>query len=824
MPPEQIGPTSNRTLDLPPEGRYGLIGREAEAMRLEHDFERVPVVLLTGASGVGKTELACSFARRVADKAQAPGGVLFTSFDYGAGLCRLIHEIGTTLRGLRFASLSQEAQLQWVTSYLNRNPCLLAWDNFDNVFHYLEGQEIQEIVDFLQDIAGGPSRVLITARGIDWIELISDRGGLVYAHEQLKELDGGDARQLASAIMDGASVDAGGLGPGYSELMGLLRGNPMCMRVVLPHLRQRTPSELANVLAGFDRQGDQESQGLDAALNCSFSLLSPRTREHLPFLAMFRQRVILDVLTFITQGEVYVSVMHEEMGWGACRTFLREARDCGIIDSIPPSVFLIPSSVRRFLQRKLGERLTRPHMDILQQELVRVYADLGDYFMENLSSENTESTVTGVLAEEANLLHALDLAETGGEWEYVQLILQPLAQVYKMQERVPELRRLRTRLLAQVGREPRDAQQKGAIDLWMYLQGTEVNDAISRMELDRAEGICDMIMTYLKSSGDSSAQLQIASTYHNLGLIAQARNEHRRAEEWYHRALEINEALGNEAEAADSYHQLGLLGKATSQYEIAESWFRKALEGRQSLSDETESANECHELGLVAEAGYKFQDASEWYRRALATFERVGDEVSAASVYHRLGLMSQARYDYEEATAWYQRALLAYEKLEDEVGGASDLYQLGMIALQRHEYEEAEKWLRQALEAYELLEDEAGLANCYHHLGVAAHAQRRHQEAEERYRNALNILARLGDEETAAITWGQLGLLADQRGNYPEAVWYVAHTYEIAAAHQLPLIRQARTHLSNLRSKMGTDAFVSCWREISDTDVLSELG
>ena len=835
MLPENTEAKAGPVVDLPPQGKYGFVGREVEMTRLERAFRQASIVLLTGPAGVGKTDLACEFARRLVDSGEAEGGALFISFHHGAGLPRVLHEIGTTLRGITFARLSLEEQRRWTVDYLRSNPCLLVWDDFDNAFEYLDDGEIQELVDLLREIndgreiSGGAGRVLITGRG----KALIDDARLPYMvecrHQALRGLSEEDAAQLAGLVLDEAGVNAADvadtaeLEPEYPELARLLQGNPMAMRVVLPHLNRHTPSELSRFLRQFGQDGIGETELADAALSCSFSCLSPRARAHLPFLALFQQRVLLDVLTFMTQGEAYVSVMGEEMGWGACRTFLREARDYGILDSISPSVYLIPPAVPSFLARQLDLRLTLSQIDTLAQEFVRVYSDLGDYFLENLASEESESTVTGVLAEEANLLRALRLAETSGQWDNVQLVLQPLGQVYKMQERVLELRRLRGLVLSHIGLDADQAEQRGAIDLWMYLQATEISESIDRLEMDRAEGICYAVLKHLEASGESDAQLRVASVYHSLGLIAQGRGQYGEAEGLYRKAMRINETLGNEAGSADAYHQLGLIDQSRHRYEEAEAWHRMALEARERLEDEGESANECYQLGLLAEARYNFQDAFEWYQRARIAYEHTGDRSSEAAIYHRLGLIAQTHYDYEEAMGWYQRALLVYEELEDEVGGAADCYQIGLIALHRYEYEAAQGWLDQALEAYEMVGNESAIADTYHHLGVVAHAQKRYGEAEGWYQKALEILVRRGDEVVAANTWGQLGLLADQRRNYPHAVWYVAHIYEIAAAHQLPLLEQARKHLSGLRAKMGTEAFTRSWQEVSDVNVLPEL-
>ena len=808
---------SHAAHDLPPEGPLGLVGREGDLVRLEEAFRAGSTVVMTGPAGVGKTELACGFARSVAEGGGSPGEVLFVAFQYGQGLARVLHEVGATLRGIEFAHLSIEQQRRWVVEYVRGNPCLLVWDAFDNVFDYLEDDDCRDLLDLLRDLSGGAGKVLVTARSVDWAAALESKAVL-----QLSGLSQESSLRLSGLILEQAQVETGNA-EDHAPLVTALGGVPQAMRLVLPHLKGHRPTAVRREYVDAIEGLPEETKHLEAALRCSFSRLSARTKKHLPFLALFRLRVLLDVVTHITQGPEYASIMGEEMGWGACRTFLREARHNAVLESVSPSVYLMSNDVAGFLRGQLESRVARSQIDGLERVFLRVYADMGDYFMENLASDEAESTVTGVLAEEANLLRALELARSGGDWDSAQLVFQPLAQVYKMQDRVLELRRLRRGLITEVGQDPSEAEGKGAAGLWLYIQGTELTDTIARNELDDAEDMARRLLAYLESKGDPDYQAQVASVQHNLGMVEQGKGRLDEAEEWYRKALETNEARGNQAESADGYHQLGLIAQSRRRFDEAGEWHRKALEIREALEDLAEVAGECHQLGLVAEAELSLHEAAEWHHRSRTAHESAEDKHGEARACHRLGIVAQAGFDYEEASSWYQRALLIYEELGDESLGAEDYYQMGVLAVNRYDYEEAEEWLRQALGIFRQQEREQAAANAYHHLGVAAHGRRRAREAEEHYQKALEIMVPNEAYVAAAVTWGQLGLLSEQMGNLPNAVWYVAHTYEIAASNNLPILANAKAHLSRLRSSMGEEAFLDQWDRVSDTDIAAEL-
>ena len=279
----------------------------------------------------------------------------------------------------------------------------------------------------------------------------------------LPGLHRGDALKLGNEILrqsgvfdslQGATVD-GRLEPDYFELLELFYGNPLAMQVGLPLLKEAPASilvqEITRRIAELDPADGEEARPtyLTATMDAAFSRMPRRSRTHLPFLALFQRRVLLDILTHLAQEPTYRSVMGEELGWGACRTLLRSTVASGFVERVTPSVYQIHPGFPWFYGRQLHRQVSATGVRSLEQEFLRVYTDTADYFMESLY-EDQESAATAILAEEANLSQAIGLALEARAWDQVQVLVQPLAQVYKMQKRRPELQRLRQKLLADV--------------------------------------------------------------------------------------------------------------------------------------------------------------------------------------------------------------------------------------------------------------------------------------------------------------------------------------------------------------------------------------
>lgn len=848
---------------LPQGGPHGLIGRNTELRQLERLFQQGPTVLLWGDTGVGKTELTLGLAKWLVNTGARSGGVLYSSMEVGAGLERVIHEAGTGVGGLEFADLTAQQQHRWLIEYLNEHPSMLILDALENAAGFpnqnsglLDATELSDLDSFLSEVAeGGQSWVLLVSRRSSETWLTGPCQGFELrglTHRESIEL-GNELLEISGLFGSDTGANSGQppeqisenrLGTDYLALLELLEGHPLALRIAVPLLKDVPASVIVNENINrtsaaspvTDSNTPQDSSllleeesrpsFLTALMDYSFSRMSRRSRNHLPFLSLFRQRVLLDVLTHITQERTYRTVMGEELGWGASRTLLRSARDAGFLDTVNPSVFQINSSFPWFLGSRLYRQLPQSGITTLEREFVRVYTDTADYFMETLY-ENQDSGVTAVLAEEGNLTQALGLALESQQWDSAQLLVQPLAQVYRMQKRHPELRRLRRQLLQSVvpsGGGASEAVELGSIELWLYLLGTEASESSEFGDLDHAEELNNQVLAYMTSTDEGESDPRTAAVYRQLGEVALKRWRWDEAESYALKSLEIIEHGEDRESVADDYYLLGQTNHRQQLYSAAKEWFSKALDIYQRSQDAEELVKVYRALGLSSQFKIELDEAESWYQRARTIVEENRDEETAILVFHELGTVCHARYQFEEAESWYNQALTLSHRLGKEAQMAVEFHHLGLLAQARGLFfDDAEGWYLQAMEKYEALGDPRSAGDECRQLGVLFHEQKRWDEAERWYQQANTNFQISGDMQRIARTYGQLGMVAEEREDISGALEWVGQTYRLATEHNLPVLPQVESHLTRLKSKVGEDGFNDWWRGFMGSDPPTNL-
>jgi tetratricopeptide (TPR) repeat protein len=830
-----LEPTVSNLVGFPEEGAYGFIGRDYDILGLERAFRQNNIVLLEGMAGVGKTELACGFARWLDQTQGRTGKMFFMSFEQGATLSNVVNQVGREVWGDKFAQYRAEQQQQAVLKYLKTQPSLLIWDNFEPVAGFpagneplLNASEQDSLQRFLKDLRGGKSWVLITSRREEsWL----DCG---YRLVELRGLREQDVEELAAKILQSAGVDRAKLSSEYLELLKLLGGHPFSLRVVLPHLKTQQPKQLIEALRqGLDTFQGAEEEGRDKSLSVSldysFSKLSEPARQHLPFLALFSERVNADLLNAFSgtpdnnNGQAYQAVFRENLQKQYWLWILNEAATAGILEHLGSTIYKIHPALSWYLRQHLTERHAAKEVSKLEKKLLVFYALLASAFDEQLIS-NADMATSILRFEEPNLLENLRLALQQHSWAEAQAILQALGEVYERLDRKPEFKVLRQRALNLIGIRLIDAKAKGqdVFDFWMYLRGVDANEAMDVPDWEQANAIYQEILNEITALNDSAVNGNIASLNHNLGNIAIEKRQFDEAATYYQKALKIFEDAGDDYKAAGVYHQLGRVAQDQRQFGEAGSYYQKALKIFEDAEDVYNAAHVYHQLGVVAKYQRQFDEAQVYYQKAAKIREETGDLYNATNDYHELGNVAHYQRQFDEAKAYYKQAMKIREDAGNYYNAAREYQGLGVVAQEQQRFDEATAYYQKALKIFEDAGDDYGASYTCQKLGEVAKDQGNFESAIAYFQRAFAALSAGHDWYRASLTLTAWSQTLEAQSNWDDAAKISIQALGIDLEHNKEWIGEDIKALGRVLKVLEESQFEAVWREVTGEELTEE--
>lgn len=843
------------------------VGRDHEFLRLEWGLQNRRVLLLHGQGGTGKTELAKGFARWLRDTGGAdPGLVFFHSFEPGVasfGLSGVVTPIGIELFGADFVRDASETadRTAAILDLMRRKRVLLVWDNFETVREMpdptgttppLDPAEQDEIRDFLAEVAkSARGGVIITSRAPEkWL-------GDVHRLE-VPGLDSQGAAEYADKLLAlHPAAQPHREERAFGELLEALGGNPLGMRLTLPHLERSSAPELLRKLreaAPLDAPGGR-LDSLAASVRYSFRHLLEGDRRLLPALALFEGVCDADVLRVMSE---HPDVPHR---------FQRVTRDTwtaaldgcvavGLLTDLRDGMYgihpVLPSFLEGLWLEQAGSGYDAERTAALRAA-VRACADLGEWAASQIESGDATFAFSWVKRLRRTLGAMAVSAVGAGDFAEAYHILLPLLKVLDAEGCWVELRRwadlCRTAIEGPLGDAPEPGSAAAA--LWILALTAEAGIALLMRDAAGAELTLRRIESVLRDCRDDASRFSLAAIHHRLGIAAELRSDLAAADQWYRRSMEVMEELGNRSSVGDSCHQLGVAAQRRGDLSAAEEWFLTALEIREELGDQPGRASVLHQIAGIARDRGDFSAAEKWYnrslaieeelenrhgratsyhqlsivaqrrgnlvaakekvRRALLIWEELGNRAGVAHSCHQLGIIAQLGGDPFAAEEWYRKALPIMEELGIGPGTASSCFQLGRVAQDRGDLTAAEEWYHRSLAITDRLGDRSGVATAYQQIGMVAQERGDLAAAEGWYRQSLAIHEELEKRPDRALSYGQMGMLEEQRNNLPAAMNWMVRANALFADFGNPATGPAPYHLARFTRALGMPALEAAW-------------
>ncbi|MDJ0798020.1 MAG: tetratricopeptide repeat protein [Calothrix sp. MO_167.B12] len=754
----------------PPE--YGFIGRDLEILKIEKALFRYNILLLQGMGGTGKTTL-LTYLRSWWETTNFARDIFYFGYDEKPWtLTQILFAIGKRIyqrfEFARFQAMNQTAQVQKLLKELKSQNYILILDNLESVTgqalaiqNTLPSEEQKQLQDFLIRLVDGKTKVILGSRsGESWLQGAFkqniyrlqglDKEARTELSNKILERNVGDERKIAKIREDGD----------FQKLMKVLAGYPLAMEVVLGNLKNLSPQEVLGKLQAadinLDTGSEDKTQSILKCVEYSHSNLSPDAQKLLLCLAPFSG--------FIDRGNIpnYVKWLQklesfQDYDFEKFDDAMQEAINWGLLspmDEDIPQLLQIQPVFPFFLQAKLAE-LDAVTQEALGEGFKNHYLALAGLYYQYMESKDARERKFGIVfcrLEYENLYNGLQICL---EKQKTVDIFFCLDKYFGLVNDIQSKLKLAETVNLALEQYPPDYinGENGyeivvAIDLLAncYLQTQNYQQAKQRYE--KKLKIIDKI-TNLEETRKKS---DIASTYHQLGIVAQELREYQQARDYYQQALEINIEYGDKYNCASTYHQLGYVAQELGEYHQARDYYQQALEINIEYGDKYNCASTYHQLGMVAQELGEYHQARDYYQQALEIFIEYGDKYKYANTYHNLGIVAQKLGEYHQARDYYQKALKIFIEYENRYSCARIYHNLGVVAHELGEYHQARDYYQQALEIFIEYGDKYSCASTYYQLGKVAEELGELGSAKTNYLQDLVITVEFNDEHGLEIS------------------------------------------------------------------------
>jgi DNA-binding SARP family transcriptional activator/Tfp pilus assembly protein PilF len=248
--------------------------------------------------------------------------------------------------------------------------------------------------------------------------------------------------------------------------------------------------------------------------------------------------------------------------------------------------------------------------------------------------------------------------------------------------------------------------------------------------------------------GDRAAE---AMALTNLGIISWRQGRYQQAADYHQQSLAASVAIGDRRGEANALANLGTVYERRGRYQQAAHCHQQALAAFQSIGERTGEARCLGNLGSVAAREGQYERAVDWYQQSLAVFRETGDLTGEASALPDLGRVYQRQGRYEEAVGCYQRALALFRETGDRTGEAEARNGVAEILLATGRPDEAQVAYTAALELAGRLGEAYEQARAHHGLAAALHEIGNDGLARHHRSCALELYSALGAPEADTI-------------------------------------------------------------------------
>ena len=228
---------------------------------------------------------------------------------------------------------------------------------------------------------------------------------------------------------------------------------------------------------------------------------------------------------------------------------------------------------------------------------------------------------------------------------------------------------------------------------------------------DTAFILAEELLSYGLDNNYPRAQ---AAGYTLQGVSWVNRGDYPQTLDYYTRALEIYEQIGDPGGIAGALNNVGTIYHNQGDYSKALDYYIQCLE----TSEQNRTANTLNNIGLIYDIQGDYPMALDYYKQSLEVNKQMGDQNQTANVLKNIGDIYMYQGDYPKALDYQTQSLEIYKQIGHQIGIASTITNFGLIYYKQGDYLKALEYYNQSLEINEQIGEQNGIASSLTHIGV----------------------------------------------------------------------------------------------------------
>lgn len=269
--------------------------------------------------------------------------------------------------------------------------------------------------------------------------------------------------------------------------------------------------------------------------------------------------------------------------------------------------------------------------------------------------------------------------------------------------------------------------------------------------------------TPVKEQKNAKIRLKIGEILFTTGLRHQSRDH-------YEIAIALSKKIKDDRLLVDALCNMGSLLHNLGEEKKAIEMLEQAIKLSKKTGYRKGYSYATGDLGLIYKSMGEFEKSMACFNKQLEIFEEIKDKNGISLALGRIGLLYLNQGEYDKAMEYLENELAICRELDNKKGISYAVGNLGNIYWITENIEKAFECYEKKLKICEEIGDKAGIGYAIGNMAIVKNKQGEYEEAMRFFTEALKICEEIGDKRGISVSIGNIGIVYDNIGDYSKAI------------------------------------------------------